>query len=285
MQIIYGINPVMEAFRHGSINIEKVVVAPGRGGEPLRKILNLAREKDIPVEFKDRTYIDRLAGNKSHQGIIGLCKAFSNASVDEVVAHRHESFKNDLILILDGITDPQNLGSLIRTAHCCGANGVIIPEKRAVSVTGTVMKASAGAAQYTPIAMVVNLFRTIEYLKKKGFWIYGAAAHFNGHDGAWPSSYAKEICNHDFDGHIGLVMGSEGKGISPLIKKGCDFLVSIPLMGNVDSLNVSVAAGIIMYEILRKWEAVGGPRSVVAVERGLVRCRSSYGKQQQKRAN
>jgi 23S rRNA (guanosine2251-2'-O)-methyltransferase len=257
VQIIYGINPVMEAFKHGSVNIEKVIVAPGRRGERLCKILNLAREKGIPVEFKDRTYIDRLAGNKSHQGIIGLCKAFTYASVDEVVAHRHESFKNDLILILDGITDPQNLGSLIRTAHCCGANGVIIPEKRAVSVTGAVMKASAGAAQYTPVAMVVNLSRTIEYLKKKGFWIYGADAH-----------YGKEICNHDFDGHIGLVMGSEGKGISPLIKKGCDFLVSIPLMGNVDSLNVSVAAGIIMYEILKKWGAVGGPRSVVAVETG-----------------
>ena len=242
MQIIYGINPVMEALKDDRGNIEKVICTRGRNGERLRKILNLVTEKGIPVEVKDRTYIDRLAGNKSHQGIIGLCKTFHYASVDEVVAHRHELFKNDLILILDGITDPQNLGSLIRTAHCCGANGVIIPEKRAATITGAVMKASAGAAQYTPIVRVVNLSRTIECLKKKGFWIYGADAH-----------YGREIWTHNFDGHIGLVMGSEGEGIRPIIRKSCDFLVSIPLMGNVDSLNVSVAAGIIMYEILRKW--------------------------------
>ena len=231
----------MEALKHDSGNVGKVVVIPGRAGGRLCKILNLVTKKGIPVEFKDRTYLDKLAGNKSHQGIVGLCRTFTYASVDEVVAHRHESFKNDLILVLDRITDPQNLGSLIRTAYCCGANGVVIPEKRAASVTGTVMKASAGAAQHIPIAMVTNLSRTIEYLKKRGFWIYGADAH-----------YGKEIYNHDFDGHIVLVMGSEGKGMEQLIRRSCDFLVSIPLMGIVDSLNVSVAAGIIMHEILRK---------------------------------
>lgn len=242
MQIIYGINPVVEALSCENSNVEKIIVAPGRKGERLGEILDMVARKGIPLEFKDRTYIDRLAGNTSHQGIVGLCRTFTYASVDEVVAHRHGSFENDLILILDGITDPRNLGSLIRTAHCCGANGVIIPEKRAVSVTGTVMKASAGAAQHIPVAMVVNVSRTIEYLKKKGFWIYGA-----------DTVCGQGVCNHDFNGHVGLVMGSEGKGISPLIKKSCDFLVSIPLMGRVDSLNVSVAAGIIMYEILRKW--------------------------------
>ena len=241
MQIIYGINPVKEALSCGNSNVEKIVIASGRKKERLSEILALVAREGISLEFKDRAYIDRLAGNTFHQGIVGLCRTFTYASVDEVVAHRHVSFEKDLILILDGITDPQNLGSLIRTAHCCGANGVIIPEKRAVSVTGTVMKASAGAVQHIPVAMVVNISRTIEYLKKKGFWIYGADV-----------VCGREICKHDFSGHIGLVMGSEGKGISPLIKRGCDFLVSIPLMGKVDSLNVSVAAGVIMYEILRK---------------------------------
>jgi len=244
VQIIYGINPVREALKNNRGNIEKVVVTPGREGERLREILNLVTKHDVPVEFKEKNHLNRLAGNKSHQGVIALCKTFSYASVDSLIANHQGLYKNNLILILDGITDPQNLGSLIRTAHCCGANGVIIPEKRAASVTGSVMKASAGAAQYTPVAMVVNLLRTIEYLKKKGFWIYGADAN----DG-------RDIHTHNFDGHIGLVMGSEGEGIRPLIRKNCDFLVSIPLTGEIDSLNVSVAAGIIVYEILRKWEA------------------------------
>ena len=146
------------------------------------------------------------------------------------------------MVLLDSVTDPQNLGSIIRTAHCCGANGVIIPENRAASVTASVAKASAGAVHYLPTAMVVNLVRTIEYLKEKGFWIYGADC-----------GVGSDIHAPDYEGNIGLVMGSEGRGIRPLIRKKCDFLISIPMRGQVASLNVSVAAGVILYEILRKW--------------------------------
>jgi 23S rRNA (guanosine2251-2'-O)-methyltransferase len=162
--------------------------------------------------------------------------------VDEVIAHRHEKSKYDLVVLLDSVTDPQNLGSIIRTAHCCGANGVIIPENRAASVTASVAKASAGAFQYLPVAMVVNLVRTIEYLKERGFWIYGADAEAQS-----------DIRTPDYERHIALVMGSEGRGIRPLIRKKCDFLISIPMRGQVASLNVSVAAGVILFEILRKW--------------------------------
>jgi 23S rRNA (guanosine2251-2'-O)-methyltransferase len=176
---------------------------------------------------------------------LGLCETFDYSSVDDIIANRRDDFKKNLILILDSITDPQNLGSLIRTAHCCGANGVIIPENRSASVTASVMKASAGAAHHIPVAVVVNLSNTLLYLKEKGFWIYGTD----------PVS-GKYVSTLDYEGHIGLVMGSEGKGMRPLIKKKCDFLLSIPIMGKIDSLNVSVAAGIILYEILRAWGKV-----------------------------
>lgn len=245
MQVIIGINPLLEALKSQKEGIEKVVIAQGRGGAAIQKILNLAKKRLIPVEFRERSYLDRQTGHKYHQGIFGLCENFDYVNVDDVIENRHVDFTNNLILILDGITDPQNLGSLIRAAHCLGANGVIIPENRSAAVTATVVKASAGAAHYIPIAMVVNLSNTIEYLKEKGFWIYGTD----------PVS-GKNVSKIDYNGHIGLVMGSEGKGIRPLIKKKCDFLLSIPTMGRIDSLNVSVAAGIILYEILRAWGKV-----------------------------
>jgi len=245
LQVIFGINPLLEALKSQKEGIEKVVIAQGRGGAAVQKILNLAKQRMIPVEFRERGYLDRWAGHKYHQGVVGLCETFDYVSVDDVIANRHVDFKNNLILILDSITDPQNLGSLIRAAHCFGANGIIIPENRSASVTTAVVKASAGAAHHIPIAMVVNLSNTIEYLKKKGFWIYGTD----------PVS-GKYVSSFDYKGHIGLVMGSEGRGIRPLIKKKCDFLLSIPMMGKIDSLNVSVAAGIILYEILRAWGKV-----------------------------
>lgn len=245
MQVIFGINPLLEALKSQKEGIEKVVVAQGRGGAAIQKILNLAKQGVIPVEFREKSYLDRQAGHKFHQGVIGICENFAYVSVDEVIANRHVDFTNDLILVLDGITDPQNLGSLIRGAHCFGANGVIIPENRSAAVTATVVKASAGAVHHIPIATVVNLSNTIEYLKEKGFWIYGTDPVFG-----------KNISTFDYKGHIGLVMGSEGKGMRPLIKKKCDFLLSIPTMGKIDSLNVSVAAGIILYRILRSWGKV-----------------------------
>ena len=242
MQVIYGINPVLELLKGHDKAIRRLLVATGRGGESIRKILDLARKAGIPVEFKERDYLDRQAGQTSHQGVMGFCDDFAYADVDDVIANHHKDFKNNLILILDGITDPQNLGSLIRTAHCFGLNGVIIPKDRSASVTATVIKASSGTAQCTPVAMEVNLSNTIEYLKEKGFWIYGTEA-----------ARGQDIRTMDYKGHIAVVMGSEGKGIRPLIRKKCDFFLSVPMRGNIDSLNVSVAAGVIFHEILRTW--------------------------------
>jgi 23S rRNA (guanosine2251-2'-O)-methyltransferase len=242
VQVIYGINPLREVFFSHPEMLEKVVVADRRGGNEVRKILKLAAEHGIPVEFGGRERVENLAPRQVHQGVAGICREHAYATVDEVIAHRHEKSKYDLVVLLDSVTDPQNLGSIIRTAHCCGANGVIIPGNRAASVTASVAKASAGAVQYLPTAMVVNLVRTIEYLKERGFWIYGADAVAR-----------MDIKAPDYEGNIALVMGSEGRGIRPLIRKKCDFLISIPMRGQVASLNVSVAAGVILFEILRKW--------------------------------
>jgi 23S rRNA (guanosine2251-2'-O)-methyltransferase len=242
VQVIYGINPLLEVFFSHPEMLEKVVVADRRGGNEVRKILKLAAEHGISVEFGGREQVEKLAPRQVHQGVAAICRAHAYATVDEVIAHRHEKSKYDLVVLLDSVTDPQNLGSIIRTAHCCGANGVIIPENRAASVTASVAKASAGAVQYLPTAMVVNLVRTIEYLKERGFWIYGADAVAR-----------MDIQAPDYEGNIALVMGSEGRGIRPLIRKKCDFLISIPMRGQVASLNVSVAAGVILFEILRKW--------------------------------
>ena len=242
MQVIYGINPLLEVLLSHPEMIEKVVVVEGRGGNEMRKILALAAEQGLPVEFGGRERLEKLAPRQVHQGVAAICRARANSTVEEVIAHRHEKSKYDLVVLLDSITDPQNLGSIIRTAHCCGANGVIIPENRAASVTASVSKASAGAVQYLPTATVVNLVRTIEYLKERGFWIYGADAEAR-----------MDIQTPDYEGNIALVMGSEGQGIRPLIRKKCDFLISIPMRGQVASLNVSVATGVILFEILRKW--------------------------------
>jgi 23S rRNA (guanosine2251-2'-O)-methyltransferase len=242
VQVIYGINPLLEALLSHPAMLEKIVVADGRGGDGVRKILKLATDHGIPLESGGRDQLEKLAPNQVHQGVAGICRGHVYTTVDEVIAHRHEKSKYDLVVLLDSVTDPQNLGSIIRTAHCCGANGVIIPENRAASVTASVAKASAGAVQYLPMAMVVNLVRTIEYLKERGFWIYGADAEAR-----------MDIQVPDYKGNIALVMGSEGRGIRPLIRKKCDFLISIPMRGQVASLNVSVAAGVILFEILGKW--------------------------------
>lgn len=242
MDYIYGLNPVIEALASGSGRLLKIIVAEGRKGDALQKVILKAKQKGIPVEFADRDRLDGVAGRIAHQGILALCESFSYAEVDDLIIE-NTGRNGHLILILDSISDPQNLGSLIRTANCCGAEGVIIPEDRAASVTAAVIKASAGATRHTPVAKVVNLVRTIGYLKEKGFWIYGSDA-VGGQD----------IRLINYDRRIGLVMGSEGRGMRPSIRKQCDFLVSIPMRGKINSFNVAVAAGIMMYEIVRRWE-------------------------------
>lgn len=242
MEIIYGMNPLSEALRAEPCRIVKIAVAKGTKKEALHFILNLAEAKKIPVIFKEKREIESLTGCGVHQGIIGFYPSFVYADIDELMGNRHPAAEHHLILLLDGITDPQNLGALIRTAHCHGANGVVIPAHRSATITAAVIKASAGAALLTPIARVTNLSRVMDDLKEQGFWIYGADAHEgqNIHDVA-------------YQGHVGLVVGSEGHGIRPLTRKHCDFLLSIPMRGKVDSLNVSVATGIILNDIVRKW--------------------------------
>jgi len=238
MQVIYGINPVLETLRSKGSDIRKVILAEGRRGEDAAKILELAAARGVAVETLRREELDRRAGTAAHQGVLCLCGEFAYASLEEIVANRHPAVPGSLVLLLDGIEDPQNLGSLIRSAHCFGANGVVIPRDRAAGITPAVIKASAGAAGHIPVARVVNLTQAVDLLKEKGFWVYGADA------GA-----KTELGSARFEGDIGLVMGSEGKGIRPLVRKHCDILVSIPLFGKLDSLNVSVAAGILLHEI------------------------------------
>lgn len=241
MQLIYGVNPILEALRGEAGKLKKIILASGKKPGVDDSVLSMAVQRGIPVQLKDRAYLDRLAGNGVHQGVIGIWDEPAPATVDDILVNRHPDAQDDLILILDGIMDPQNLGSLIRTAHCCGANGVILPRDRAAQPTPSVMKASAGALHYTPVAQVVNLARTLDELKARGLWIYGA-----------DSTGGQVIGDFDTSGSIGLVMGSEDKGIRSLIRKKCDVLISIPMKGKIDSLNVSVAAGIILYQILSR---------------------------------
>ncbi|MBN1613755.1 MAG: 23S rRNA (guanosine(2251)-2'-O)-methyltransferase RlmB [Deltaproteobacteria bacterium] len=241
MQIIYGINPLLEYLEKDAGKVVKIVIARGRGGAPLQRILNLAGQKGIGTEIRDRASLDRLAGQKSHQGVVGICQTVAQAGIEDILTGKGEQPERELVLILDGITDPRNLGALIRTAHCCGAGGVIVPQNRSASVTGTVAKVSAGAVNYIPVAIAANLSRAIDLMKQRGFWIYGADA-----------AEGKAVYDLDYECPVGLIMGSEGKGMRSLIKSKCDFLVAIPMLGRIDSLNVSVAAGIIMYEIMRK---------------------------------
>ena len=238
--IIFGINPLLERIRQGGQGISEIIVATGRKGTAVDSVLSWASQKGVPVTFKDKSYLDHVSGGSAHQGMAAFCAAYAYVNIDELIAN---SSKVNIILMLDGITDPHNLGALIRTAHCLGVKGVIIPENRAATVTATVIKASAGAAHWVPVAREVNLTRTIDYLKEKGFWIYGADA-----------DQGTDLDQFADAGPVCLVMGSEGRGIRPLIRKKCDFLLSIPMVGKLHSFNVSVAAGIILYEIARQQE-------------------------------
>jgi 23S rRNA (guanosine2251-2'-O)-methyltransferase len=238
MEVIYGINSIRDLLRQNKDGWGKIIIASGRSGASIKEIIEIARIKKIPVEYCERKYLEKLSGTPENQGIIALTKDFVYADLDDLIKNRNKSFNFDLILVLDSIMDPQNLGSIIRVAHCLGANGIVIPEDRAAQVTAAVNKASAGSVQQIPVARVVNLSQTLDYLKDKGFWVFGAEAHGG-----------RSLTQMDFNCSVVLVLGGEEKGIRPLVKKKCDYLITIPLMGNFDSLNVSVAAGIIQYEI------------------------------------
>ena len=239
--IIYGVNPLREAVSSIPEAILNIYVTPGEKGPQILKIIAAATRAGIPVAEAARSRLRHLAGTEHHQGIVGTVRPYAYAELEEMLAlPTAEGMTGKVIVVLDGIADPQNLGAIIRTAHCFGATGVIIPQDRAAAVTPAVGKASAGAVYHLPVARVGNLSRALDCLKENGFWVYGAEAEAGA-----------DFRTVKFSGKTVLVMGSEGKGLRELIRKKCDFFLCIPMVGKLNCLNVSVAAGILLQDILR----------------------------------
>ncbi len=236
--LIEGRNPVLEALKAGK-SIEKIYLQKGEKQGSVVKIINLAQKNKIPVTEIDKFKINEMSETKSHQGVIAAMSPVEYVSVEDIIELAKSKNEPLFVIVLDEIEDPHNLGSIIRTANAAGAHGVIIPKHRNAPITSTVVKTSTGACFHTPIAKVTNLVRTMKQLKDAGVWFVGA--DMNGD---------KNIYEADFSGSIGLVIGNEGKGISRLVKEECDFLVNIPMMGEIESLNASVSAGIFMYRVL-----------------------------------
>jgi 23S rRNA (guanosine2251-2'-O)-methyltransferase len=239
--IIYGIHPVREALTSPSICFQKILVSTRNPSPSLQTILDIAQKRRVPLIFTERETLDRMVKGGLHQNIIAILQEAPYADLGEILTRPKQEGTKALFLILDGIQDPQNLGSLIRTALGCGVHGMIIPKDRAVGITPVVIKASAGAVAHMPVARVVNIAMTVDRLKKAGIWIYGA------------SGEAKErIYDLDLNIDLAIVIGAEGKGIRPLVKKKCDRLFSIPMKGPVSSFNASVSGGMILYEVMRQ---------------------------------
>ena len=234
-----GRNAVLEAFRSGK-TIDKLFILDGCQDGPIKSIVREAKKTDAIINYVDKERLDRLAGTGHHQGVVAIGAAYEYAEVDDILASAKEKGEDPFIFILDEIEDPHNLGAIIRTANLAGAHGVIIPKRRAVGLTATVAKTSAGAINYTPVAKVTNISQTIEELKKQGLWF--VCADMGG----------ETMYNLNLKGPIGLVIGNEGNGVSRLVKDKCDFIASIPMKGEIDSLNASVAAGVLAYEIVRQ---------------------------------
>jgi 23S rRNA (guanosine2251-2'-O)-methyltransferase len=242
MHYIYGINSVSEALKARGRAFEWVGMAKERHDLRLQRLIEDCRRLSVPVRFMQRSELDRMAGHVAHQGVVAVTSAKQYSDLDDVIGAKRGKYS--LVIVLDGVEDPHNLGAILRTADAAGANGVIIPERRAASVTGTVTKASAGASEHLPIAKVTNIARTVEELKDRNIWTVGLDEH---------GKQAYDALDYKMD--CALVLGAEGKGLHDLVKKKCDFLVSIPMLGKVPSLNVSVAAGVVLYEILRQRRA------------------------------
>ena len=241
--VIAGRNAVTEALRSGR-EIERILIADGSEGS-ISKIVALAKERGISVRFEDRRALDRIT-DEVHQGVVAYAAAAKYSSVSEILRTAEARGEDPFIMILDDIEDPHNLGAIMRTAECAGAHGIIIGKDRAAGLTETVAKASAGAIEYMKVAQVTNIARTVDQLKEKGVWI--AACDMDG----------DEYTKADLTGAIGLVIGNEGKGISRLVREKCDFVVSIPMVGKISSLNASNAASILMYEVVRQRSAKNG---------------------------
>lgn len=235
--LIVGRNAVREALRAGR-DMEKLLVSRGEATGSLREILALAREKGVVVQEVDRRRLDEMAEN--HQGVAALASMYAYSTLEEILALAREKGEPPFLVVLDGITDPHNLGAIVRTAECMGAHGVILPERRAVGLTPAAMKAAAGALEWVKVARVTNLTRALETLKAQNVWTY--ATDMDGED------YRRV----NFSGGCALVIGAEGQGVSRLVRETCDQVVSIPMKGHIDSLNASVAAGVILAEIARQ---------------------------------
>ena len=236
---IEGRNAVLEAFRSGK-TIDKLYVLDGCQDGPVRSITREARKHDTIINYVTKERLDQISETGKHQGVIAVSAAYDYAEVEDILALAEKKGEPPFILILDGIEDPHNLGAIIRTANQAGAHGVIIPKRRAVGLTPTVARTSAGAINYVPVAKVTNISNTMKELKDRGMWFVCADM-----DGTL-------MYDMDLIGPIGLVIGNEGEGVSPLVKKNCDMVASIPMKGDIDSLNASVAAGVLSYEIVRQ---------------------------------
>jgi 23S rRNA (guanosine2251-2'-O)-methyltransferase len=236
LAILSGIHPVVEALR-GKRPLDRILVAKGAGGPRVQEIIDLARQASVPIRFEARNALDRLAGSPAHQGVVAMGAAQKYADMEKAA-------EGDLVVVLDGVEDPHNLGAIIRTAHAAGAGSVVIPERRAASVTDVVAKAAAGALEHLPVARVTNINRTLEDLKEKGFWIYGL-------DERGEQDYDRV----EYAAPAAFVLGGEGKGLHELVRKHCDVLVRIPMAGKISSLNVSVAAGVVLFEWNRRRRA------------------------------
>lgn len=234
-----GRNPVLEALKSGR-TIEKIVLAKGEKHGSVRKIIQLAKEKGIIIQEAEKKKLDFITKSANHQGVIAYVAAHSYVAVEDILALAEERGEDPFVLVLDGIEDPHNLGSIIRSADGAGVHGIIIPERRAVGLTAAVAKTSAGAIEHLAVAKVTNIGRTIELLQAKGLWIAGA------------DMQGKLYTEADLTGPLALVIGNEGKGISRLVKEKTDFLLRIPMRGQVNSLNASVAAALFMYEAVRQ---------------------------------
>ena len=236
---IEGRNAVLEAFRSGKC-VDKLFILDGCQDGPVRTIAREARKTDTIINYVTKERLDQLSETHAHQGVIAQVAAYDYSTVDEILAKAEAKGEAPFLILLDNVEDPHNLGAIIRTANLAGAHGVIIPKRRAVGLTSTVAKTSAGAINYTPVAKVTNIVRTIEELKEKGMWF--VCADMGG----------ETMYDLDLTGPMGLVIGNEGEGVSRLVREACDFTASIPMKGDIDSLNASVAAGVLAYEIVRQ---------------------------------
>jgi 23S rRNA (guanosine2251-2'-O)-methyltransferase len=237
MNYLLGIHAVEEALE-ARRPLDRIVIASGRHGLRMEGIVRRARERGVPVRFEERAQIDRLAGTREHQGVIALAAPRAAVELEDLLAQKSE---RSLLVLLDGVEDPQNLGAIVRTALAAGAQGVVIPERRAAGLSDSVSRASAGALEHLPVARVKNLVRAMEEMKEAGFWLIGLDERGE-----------KAYTDVDYKGAIGIVLGGEGHGLHELTRKRCDFVVSIPTFGPVRSLNVSVAAGVVLFEVVRQ---------------------------------